>query len=123
MSIEALTLLVFGILIFFLILGLPLVFALGGTAVIATYFLWGPEALYMMASRTFSSANAFVFLAIPMFIFMGNMLEASGIAQDLYSMMHKWMGPLRGGLAIGTVAICAVFDRGVKKNARSGCVS
>lgn len=109
MSIGALTLLVFGILIFFLILGLPLVFSLGGTAVIATYFLWGPEALYMMASRTFSSANAFVFLAIPMFIFMGNMLEASGIAQDLYSMMHKWMGPLRGGLAIGTVAICAVF--------------
>ncbi|MCJ7830244.1 MAG: TRAP transporter large permease subunit, partial [Desulfobacterales bacterium] len=109
MSIEILTLLVFGILIFFLLLGAPLVFALGGTAVIATYFLWGPEALYMMANRTFSTANAFDFLAIPMFIFMGNMLEASGIAQDLYAMMHKWMGPLRGGLAIGTVAICAVF--------------
>jgi tripartite ATP-independent transporter DctM subunit len=109
MSIEILTLIVFGILIFFLVLGAPLVFALGGTAVITTYFLWGPEALYMIANRTFSSANAFVFLAIPMFIFMGNMLEASGIAGDLYSMMRKWMGPLRGGLAIGTVIICAVF--------------
>ena len=109
MSIGLLTLIVFGILIFFLVLGLPLVFSLGGTAVIATYFLWGPEALYMMANRTFTSANAFVFLAIPMFIFMGNMLEAAGIAKALYDMMYKWMGGLKGGLAIGTVAICAVF--------------
>lgn len=109
MSIGLLTLIVFGILVFFLVLGLPLVFSLGGTAVIATYFLWGPEALYMMANRTFTSSNAFVFLAIPMFIFMGNMLEAAGIAKALYDMMYKWMGGLKGGLAIGTVAICAVF--------------
>ncbi len=109
MSIELLSLLVFGLLIFFLVIGLPLVFALGGTAVFATYFLWGPDALHMMANRTFTSANAFVFLAIPMFIFMGNMLEASGIAGALYRMMYKWMGGLRGGLAIGTVGICAVF--------------
>ena len=104
-----LTLIVFGMLIFFLLLGLPLVFSLGGTAVIATYFLWGPNALYMMATRTFNSSNSFVFLAIPMFVFMGNMLEMSGIAKSLYDMMYKWMGGLRGGLAIGTVAICAVF--------------
>ena len=63
----------------------------------------------MTATRTFTSANAFVFLAIPMFIFMGNMLEISGIAKSLYTMMYKWMGGLRGGLAIGTVAICSVF--------------
>ena len=44
-----------------------------------------------------------------MFIFMGNMLEAAGIAKALYDMMYKWMGGLKGGLAIGTVAICAVF--------------
>ncbi len=109
MSIAMLTLIVFGMLIFFLLLGLPLVFSLGGTAVIATYFLWGPNALYMMATRTFNSSNSFVFLAIPMFVFMGNMLEMSGIAKSLYDMMYKWMGGLRGGLAIGTVAICAVF--------------
>jgi len=37
------------------------------------------------------------------------MLEKSGIAKDLYAMMFKWMGPLKGGLAIGTVTICAIF--------------
>lgn len=109
MSIELLTILVFGLFFIFLFMGLPVVFSLGGTAVIATYFLWGPQALHMIANRTFTNANSFVLLAIPMFIFMGCMLEKSGIAQDLYSMMFKWMGPVRGGLAVGTVAICAIF--------------
>lgn len=109
MSIELLTILLFGLFFVFLFMGLPVVFSLGGTAVIATYFLWGPQALHMIANRTFTNANSFVLLAIPMFIFMGCMLEKSGIAQDLYSMMFKWMGPVRGGLAIGTVAICAIF--------------
>lgn len=109
MSIEYLTLLVFGLFLVFLAMGLPVVFGLGGTAVIATYFLWGPQALHMVASRTFTNANSFVLLAIPMFIFMGCMLEKSGMAKDLYTMMYKWMGPIRGGLAIGTVTICAIF--------------
>ena len=109
MSIEILTLLVFGLFLVFLAMGLPVVFGLGGTAVIATYFLWGPQALHMLANRTFTNANSFVLLAIPMFIFMGCMLEKSGIAKDLYEMMFKWMGPIRGGLAIGTVTICAIF--------------
>jgi tripartite ATP-independent transporter DctM subunit len=63
----------------------------------------------MVANRTFTGANSFVLLAIPMFIFMGCMLERTGMARDLYSMMYKWMGPIRGGLAIGTVVICAIF--------------
>jgi len=109
MSIEILTLLVFGLFLVFLAMGLPVVFSLGGTAVIATYFLWGPQALHMLANRTFTNANSVVLLAIPMFIFMGCMLEKSGIAKDLYEMMFKWMGPIRGGLAIGTVTICAIF--------------
>src|SRR3972149_6562246 len=51
----------------------------------------------------------FSLLAIPLFIFMAMILERAGVADDLYTMMHRWMGPLRGGLAIGTVLICAIF--------------
>jgi tripartite ATP-independent transporter DctM subunit len=40
---------------------------------------------------------------------MANFLKESGIADDLYEMMYRWMGPLRGGLAMGTVVICAIF--------------
>lgn len=109
MSIEYLTLFVFGIMLVLLALGLPVVFALGGSAVVTTYFLWGPQALYGMATKTFTMANSFVLLAIPMFIFMGNMLERSGIANALYDMMYKWFGGIKGGLAMGTVLICAIF--------------
>lgn len=109
MSIEVLTLLIFGLLLLALAMGLPVVFSLGGIAVVSTYFLWGPQALAMIATRTYTGANSFVLLAIPMFIFMGCMLESSGMARDLYSMMYKWMGPVRGGLSIGTVFICAIF--------------
>ncbi len=109
MSIELVTLLLFGSFLVLLVLGLPLVFALGGAAVVGTYFLWGPNALYMVGIRTFDSSISFVLLAIPMFIFMGGMLEKSGIAHDLYMMMYKWMGALPGGLAAGTVFVCAIF--------------
>lgn len=109
MSIELITLLLFGSFVLLMIAGVPLVFALGGSAVVGTYFLWGPNALYAIGIRTFSSSTSFVLLAIPMFIFMGSMLERSGIASDLYEMMQKWLGAVNGGLAVGTVLVCTIF--------------
>lgn len=109
MSIELITFLLFGSFMLLMVAGVPLVFSLGGSAVIGTYFLWGPDALYAVAIRTFSSATSFVLLAIPMFIFMGAMLERAGIASDLYGMMQKWLGAVRGGLAVGTIFVCTIF--------------
>lgn len=109
MSIELTTAVLFGGFILLLAAGLPLLFALGSTAIIGTYFLWGPQALAMVGLRTFSAANSFVLIAVPLFIFMGCMLERSGIARDLYEMMHKWLGGVRGGLASGTVLVCGIF--------------
>jgi tripartite ATP-independent transporter DctM subunit len=108
-SIELTTAVLFGGFILLLAAGLPLLFALGSTAIIGTYFLWGPQALAMVGLRTFSAANSFVLIAVPLFIFMGCMLERSGIARDLYDMMHKWLGGVRGGLASGTVLVCGIF--------------
>jgi tripartite ATP-independent transporter DctM subunit len=109
MSTELATVVLFGGFIGLIALGLPLVFSLGSVAIIGTYFLWGPQALAMVGLRTFSSANSFVLIAVPLFIFMGCMLERSGIATALYDMMYKWMGGIRGGLASGTVLICGIF--------------
>jgi len=109
MSIELITVILFGSFILLMIAGVPLVFALGSAAVIGTYYLWGPAALYAVGIKTFSSATSFVLLAIPMFIFMGSMLEKARVANDLYAMMQKWLGALPGGLAIGTVFVCTIF--------------
>jgi tripartite ATP-independent transporter DctM subunit len=109
MSIELLTLLFFFALFVFLALGLPLSFVLGGVSIVFIYFTWGPEAFYMVAAQTWGAMNKFTLVAIPLFIFMAMILERSGVANDLYDMMYLWFGPVRGGLAIGTVVICAIF--------------
>ena len=109
MSIELLTFLFFLALFIFLVLGLPLSFVLGGVSIIFIYFTWGPEAFYMVAAQTWGAMNKFTLVAIPLFIFMAMILERSGVANDLYDMMYLWFGPVRGGLAIGTVVICAIF--------------
>jgi len=104
-----LTVILFGSLVVALAAGLPLVFALGGVATLFVIFIWGPNALAVLANRTYMAMNMFVLLAVPMFIFMGAMLQRAGIAEDLYNMMYHWMGGLRGGLASGTVLICTLF--------------
>lgn len=109
MSLTVLTILLFLTLLGTLILGLPLVFCFGGTTIVFILWQWGPEALFMVASTAYGEWTSYILLAVPLFIFMANILERSGIAEDLYEMMYRWMGPLRGGLAMGTVAICAIF--------------
>jgi tripartite ATP-independent transporter DctM subunit len=110
MSIELLTLLFFGTLFIFLLSGLPLSFVLGGVSLIFLYFTWGPESFYMVAAQTWGAMNKFSLVAVPLFIFMAMILERSGVARDLYDMMYLWFGPVGGGLAIGTVVICAIFS-------------
>ena len=109
MSIELLTLLFFGSLIFFLIIGLPLSFVLGGVSVVFLYFTWGANSFFMVTSQTWGAMNKFTLVAVPLFIFMAMILEKSGAANSLYNMMHYWFGRVRGGLAIGTCVICAIF--------------
>lgn len=109
MSTELLTLLFFGSLLFFLVLGLPLAFVLGGVSVIFLYFTWGFDSFYLVASQIWSTMGSFTLVAIPLFVFMAMILERTGVARDLYRMMHLWFGGVRGGLAIGTLMICAIF--------------
>ena len=109
MSIELVTLLLFGSLVLVLLMGLPLAFVLGGLAVVFVLILWGPLGLYEVALKTYIQMSNFVLVACPLFIFMANILQRSGIADDLYEAMYRWFGRLRGGLAMGTVVICAMF--------------
>lgn len=109
MSAEFLSLLFFGSLLLFLMLGAPLAFVLGGISVIFLYVEMGSVGFYIVASRMWETMDSFILLAAPLYIFMAMILERSGVASDLYRMMHVWFGGLRGGLAIGTVVICAIF--------------
>jgi len=95
---EWLTIILFGSLVLLLAAGLPLVFAIGGVATFFIIILWGPHALPVLANRTYMAMDMFLLVAVPMFIFMGAMLQRCGIAEDMYELMYHWMGGLRGGL-------------------------
>lgn len=109
MSPELATGILFASLIVVLATGLPVLFVLGGTSLVVAYFVLGPNSLGIAVSAMFGVMNNFGFLAVPLFIFMAAVLERSGVADELYGVMHKWFGRFPGGLAIGTVAICTVF--------------
>jgi tripartite ATP-independent transporter DctM subunit len=109
MSIEWLTVIMFLVLLVALYLGHPLSIVLGGTAIFFTLIIWGPKGLYMAATTSLASAMNETLLSVPLFVFMGTMLQASGIAEDMYDMMYRSIGRVRGGLAVGTVIICTIF--------------
>lgn len=108
MSIELITGLMFGLFLVTLAIGIPLAFSLGAIAVVFAWTLWGPQGLYVVAVQTFGVISKEVFVSVPLFIFMGNLLQRSGVADALYEMMYRWSGRLPGGLAIGTIVVCTL---------------
>lgn len=99
----------FGCLFAALGLGIPIAISLGGLSALLVWIFWGSNALSMMVLKAYGLASSFELLAVPLFVFMANMLERSGIAEGLYDAMSKFAGRTPGGLAAGTVAICVIF--------------
>lgn len=89
--------------------GIPISFTLCGIATIGILFTWGPSGLYLLFNTAYGESSSFLLVAIPLFIFMANMLKFTGLGDELYEMVYRWMGNMPGGLAIGSIAICALF--------------
>ncbi|RKF12704.1 TRAP transporter large permease subunit [Roseovarius spongiae] len=90
-------------------LGAPLAWALLISGMGSAYMIFGHGGLDLLISATYGAMDNFLLVALPMFIFMGLVLQRSGITDDLFEMIHKLMGRLPGGLGIGTVVICALI--------------
>ena len=84
--------------------------AIGFVAAGAALLLYGTGAIEMPFNQVFKLFNWFPMLTLPLFIYMGYILSESGIAEDLYRMLHVWFGRLRGGLAIGTIFLMVIIS-------------
>ena len=111
-----LTILMFGSLALLLMAGLPLSFVTGGLACVFLFVFGDAQMLNILPSRIFPLMTDYQLSAIPLFIFMASMLERAGIIEELYDMVYKLLGGLRGGLAISTIiastllaAMCGVI--------------
>jgi tripartite ATP-independent transporter DctM subunit len=104
MSIELITLLLLSTFIILLLLGLPLAWTMGATAVIFTLLLFNPNYMVITVSRIFSSIMlSYSLVCLPLFTFMAGVLQHSKIPEQLFKAVHVWSGGVRGGLAIGTI--------------------
>jgi len=90
--------------------GFPVAFVFGSLGLIFGMITWGPGQIwYLFPIRSYGILSEYIFACVPLFVFMGCMIERAGIAEVAFGIMHKWFGPLRGGLAIATVVICTLF--------------
>ena len=90
-------------------LGFPVAFSLMGVAFGFGILTFGDAVFFQFISKIEGIASNFILAAVPLFVFMGSMLERSGIAQQLFNAIHLWTRKLPGGLAIGTVIMCIIF--------------
>ncbi len=109
MSPEALTILMFLGLIVGLFIGHPLAFVLGGLAVIFGLIGWGPAVFYMFMNRIYGIMDNYVLIAVPLFIFMAQLLDRSGVAEELFDSLRYLLGSIRGGIAITVVIVSTIF--------------
>ena len=90
-------------------LGFPVAFCMMVTAVLFGLVVFGDRVVYQFIEKIDDIASNFVLAAVPLFVFMGSMLERSGIANRLFEAIHIWTRRLPGGLALATVVMCILF--------------
>ncbi len=99
----------FPVLFVLIFLGFPVAFSLLGVAFGFGLFVFGDAVLFQFTQKIEDIASNFVLAAVPLFVFMGAMLERSGVAEQLFNAVHLWTKRLPGGLAVGTVIMCMIF--------------
>lgn len=110
---ETITIIMFGTLFVGILTGFPLAIPIGGVGVITGFLLFGPNSFDLIYSRVYAIVTDYGLMAVPLFVFMGNMLEKSGIAEKMYKALYLWFGGFRGGLAIVSIIIGTVMAASV----------
>lgn len=113
---EVLAVILFLIIFVLILKGYPVAFTLGGVSVLFGLALmvfapdyFGFNDFKLLPSRIMGTINNFVLIAVPLFIYMGIMLEKSGLAEGLLETMALLFGTMKGGLAISVVIVGALL--------------
>lgn len=110
MSYEMIAIFMFSLMMLMLFTGQRVFAAIGGVAAVSALMLWGTGGAEIPFSAAMKLMKWYPLLTLPMFIFMGYILSESKLADDLYKMFHVWMGPVSGGLAIGTIGLMVLVS-------------
>jgi len=104
LSPEILTIIMFGGVLVFAMTGFPMAFVLGSVAFLTGLLVFGGNiTIHILYTRLFELSLNYPYLAVPLFTFMGVILQHSGIAEKLYDALYEWLSGFKGGLAVVTV--------------------
>ncbi len=110
MSAELVTVLMLGGVFGLVLSGFPIAFVIGSVSFIVGYLIFGPEtSFHILYSRFYELSLNYPYLAVPLFTFMGVILQHSGITRDLYDNLYESLGKLKGGLAVVTIVFGTVL--------------
>ena len=97
----------FIVLIGLIFIGIPIGFAMLLTASAGFFFVGRPNfAETQLSFSVFEQGTDFAFIAVPLYFLMGQLVQRTNIAAELYECIYKWLGRLPGGLAISSVVAC-----------------
>lgn len=106
---EYLPLVLFGLVFLLILSGYPVAFVLGGVSTVFGLIFIGPEIFNFLPLRVMGTMSNLMLIAVPLFIYMGIMLEKSGLAESMLETMALLFGRLRGGLAMSVVIVGAML--------------
>ena len=102
---EFYALILFVCILFLVLSGYPVALVLGGLSTIFGIIFLGPDFFLLLPSRMMGVVSNYVLLAVPLFVYMGVVLERSGIAKRLLENMANLFGQTSGGLAVSTLVV------------------
>ncbi len=109
MGIEMLTLVLLGCILTAFVLGAQVGLALGGIAMGVGYLVWGESLFNIIPTTVESTFFNFILLAIPLYIYMGQILTRSGIGDAMFNASQLAIGRVRGSLAISVIGVCSMI--------------
>lgn len=109
MTIELFTILMFVGILVGVFMGFPIAFTLAGLGCVFGFLGWGDSIIPLMASKSYSVMQNYTYVAIPLFVFMGAMLDKSGVADKAFAVLNYWLRNIKGGLGIATIILCTIF--------------
>jgi len=109
LSPATVTLLMLAVVFVGLLSGFPVAFILGAAAIAFGYPIFGNLVGELIYDRIWGFYTNYIILAVPLFVFMGLMLERSGVTEKLYDALYLWLGGFRGGLAVVTVLVGTIL--------------
>jgi len=104
-----LLILIFLALLVLIFIGIPIAFSLGIISLFLVITFLGPDQLILFSTTAFGQINNFALVAIPLFVFMAEIILHSGLSRDTFDMLSKWTSKLPGGLAVAAQMTCTLF--------------